>query len=359
MAQSYANPGGTGDRQSIINPTTTATITGPIATLIDGTQGNALFFAGGQSSREVKFDFGRARLITEAKWYQDNSTTHGAWQWQGSPDNSAWTSIGTTFTLGSPATQTITTLSGNSTSYRYYRMLQTIGTTSSSPWLREIEFNIDDTPDPPAAYTSWNPSDKTAAGTLSTFNLTFTTGSNSGVRTVARQSAFKYYWEYTLASVSGLQVLVGVANASATLSSIGGTPTNASGMYCNSGALYINGTTAPGNPNLGAPANGDVLCVALDMDNSLVWYRRNAGNWNASGTANPATATGGISVSAIISTGLYGVAASSIGVSGAVIVANFGNTPFLQTVPSGFVSGLPPTGYVPPTTAMARAWILA
>ena len=146
MAQSYANPGGTGNRTATITVTTTVDFTGAVSLLIDGVTAavTSMWFNSGNSSREVKFTFATPRLITEAKWYQSAIAAHGDWQWQGSPDNSAWTNIGSTFTLGTAATQTITTLSGNVTSYRYYRMLQTTGTASTSPYLYEIEFNIDD-----------------------------------------------------------------------------------------------------------------------------------------------------------------------------------------------------------------------
>lgn len=148
MPQSFANPGGTGNRTASITTTTTATAgAGNVTQLVNGTRANEFWWSSGQSGREVKFDFGAARLITEANWYQDSASAHGTWQWQGSPDNSAWTNIGATFTLGSSVGQTIATLSGNVTSYRYYRMLQTAGTTSSSPYLREVEFLIDGTAD--------------------------------------------------------------------------------------------------------------------------------------------------------------------------------------------------------------------
>src|SRR6188768_390954 len=96
MAQSYSNIGGTGNRTTTATPTTTATLGGgSISALVEGTQANSLWFNAGQSGREVKFDFGQSRLITEATWYQDSAAAHGTWQWQGSPDNSTWTSIGT------------------------------------------------------------------------------------------------------------------------------------------------------------------------------------------------------------------------------------------------------------------------
>ncbi|HEX6825741.1 MAG TPA: hypothetical protein VF077_05425 [Nitrospiraceae bacterium] len=150
MANAYTNPGGSGNRTVTLTVTSSISFvgTGPTA-LINGTQGNDTWFSAGQSGKDLTFNFGVPRNIIEAKWYQDVVATHGDWKWQGSNDGMSWTDIGATFTLGSGAVgatpQTITTLSANVDFWRYYRMLQMSGTTSSAPYTREIEFNIDDT----------------------------------------------------------------------------------------------------------------------------------------------------------------------------------------------------------------------
>jgi hypothetical protein len=147
VTTSYANPGGQGNRLALIGITTTATMaTDPINTILNGSMAATTWFNGGQSGREIKFDFwdlGGPKVLTEAKWYQTNGTSQGTWKWQGSNDNSSYTDIGGTFTLGSPATTVITTLSANTTPYRYYKLLQVSGSTSSSPDLAEIEFKLD------------------------------------------------------------------------------------------------------------------------------------------------------------------------------------------------------------------------
>ena len=38
----------------------------------------------------------------------------------------------------------------------------------------------------------------------------------------------------------------------------------------------------------------------MDMDNRMVWVRNGSGQWNGSGTANPATNTGGISLATVL-----------------------------------------------------------
>jgi hypothetical protein len=144
MVASYTNPGGSGNRTAIITVSTTATVGGGAVTqLVDGSQANSFWWNNGQSGREVRFDFGTPKWVVGAKWYQDSSGTHGTWKWQGSPDGSAWTDIGATFTLGGTL-QVISEPSVNTATYRYYRMLQTAGTTASSSFDREIEFLIDD-----------------------------------------------------------------------------------------------------------------------------------------------------------------------------------------------------------------------
>lgn len=150
--QSYGSRGGCGDRTSVITITTTATMGGgsTIDKLINGSAfrvgldnaTDACFWNGGQSTREVKFDFGASYspIITEFTWYQDGVANHGTWKIAGSNDDSSYTDILTGLTLGG-ATRTAYAMT-NSTAYRYYKLIQTAGTTSSSPWLREIWFKL-------------------------------------------------------------------------------------------------------------------------------------------------------------------------------------------------------------------------
>lgn len=149
---SYANTGGTGNRTAIVTTTQSGPAPATIlnaapASLVDGdTSSNGRNFWLGRALNGadfwVVFDFGSAVLITEAKYYQQDTTAQATWQWQGSSDNSSWTDIGANFALGGVATQTITSLSGNTTSYRYYRLLGISGTPSNGPWIYQFEFKI-------------------------------------------------------------------------------------------------------------------------------------------------------------------------------------------------------------------------
>lgn len=150
MATSYANPGGTGDRLALITTTTTATLgDGSIIRLVDGIKAvnnnsGACWFNAGQSTRRITFYFnGLFKIIDEVIWTQQNGSTHGDWKFQGGNDNSSWTDIGSSFTLGGAGVNTLTSMAGNIGSWKYYSMLQVSGSTSSSPWLQEAEFKIE------------------------------------------------------------------------------------------------------------------------------------------------------------------------------------------------------------------------
>lgn len=130
-----------GDRTASITVTTNATLNGNPTNLVDGgTASNTtdgLFFASGSTpvaNLHFTFDFGAgARVkITEAKNQQVGTSTDGTWRWQASQDNATWVDIGATFTLGGATTQTMTTLSGNTKGYRYYRILGVSGNTAAS-----------------------------------------------------------------------------------------------------------------------------------------------------------------------------------------------------------------------------------
>lgn len=143
-APAYANTGGTGDRTAIITVSETLAGTGASSLLVNGLFANTKFWNNQTAAgKVVKFDFGAAKLITEAKWYQNAAQSQGVWKWQGSTNDSVWVDIGTSFTLGaSAATETLTELSGNTTGYRYYRLLGVSGNASNATYQREIEFKI-------------------------------------------------------------------------------------------------------------------------------------------------------------------------------------------------------------------------
>jgi hypothetical protein len=192
---------------------------------------------------------------------------------------------------------------------------------------------------------TWNPADLLNITLSGTNNLTATTGAATGaVRTTAGQTSGKYYFEYSCTNWT-TSIGVGVANPNAALGTVGASPFNAAFVQGGNGNVWINGvnqTTA----NLGVRANGDVIAVAVDLTNSLIWFRvAPSGNWNASGTANPATGVGGLSIVSIQSSllPLFGLFANAASTAGLNATANFGGSAFSGAVPAGFTSGFPPT----------------
>jgi len=187
-----------------------------------------------------------------------------------------------------------------------------------------------------STYTAWNPSDKGANIVLSAGNLTANAtavGVYQSVRAAVGKTSGKYYFEgtYPVGSVSA-NLLFGIGSATASLSNYLGSDAQSGGL---DGAGNIQGV---GGGTAGAQILNDVISVAVDADNKTVWWRVNGGNWNGSGTPNPATNTGGKSFAA------FGGAVYPMwsgGFSNGIFAVNFGHKTFSYAVPSGFTSGWP------------------
>lgn len=189
---------------------------------------------------------------------------------------------------------------------------------------------------PAVTYATWNPADKSAGIVLSGGNLTATTTSFDGVRGVKGYGSGKYYFEYKVTSAWGSSSTgVGLCLASHSLPQTYSAPAGTA-MVFGSGSLFVNGAT-PG-PNLGIRAANDVIGIAVDITSGLLWFRVSpSGQWNGSGTPNPATGTGGFSLSGMPGT-LYPLFGAQVAHTA---VANFGASAFSGAVPSGFTSGWP------------------
>jgi len=199
-----------------------------------------------------------------------------------------------------------------------------------------------------AAPTTWDAATATAV-TLSGGNLvatnTGTTSADQGVRVASSsgKTSGKYYFEITTTvSGTGGNIAVGICTTTSTYPSLGNLAAAAvvgNTSIRNSGNLWANGTNT--GITIGTySAVGQVVSVAVDLDNLRIWFRRGANNWNNSGTANPATNTGGIVIPAgtMVPVCIFG---GSAGAAGNAFTANFGASAFAGTVPSGFTSGWP------------------
>jgi hypothetical protein len=195
-----------------------------------------------------------------------------------------------------------------------------------------------------ACPTAWNPADQSANIILSNSNLTATisTGAtDNAVRsTKSHATSGKYYAEFTanFGAAPGADTGVGIATSTAVLTSVGATSTNALLCYV-SGNIYFNGSFT--FTNVGGGITSGVICMAIDLDNKTSWFRLNNGPWNnPNAGANPATNTGGNSISAVFSgsTAAYAIFTANYNANVPAITANFGATAFSFAVPSGFVA---------------------
>ena len=170
--------------------------------------------------------------------------------------------------------------------------------------------------------TTWSPTDKSGAITLSNGNLTASVpASGAMVRSAIGKSSGKWYWEYTVGgSTDG--PIGGIANASASLAQYTGSNVNSWGYYGFNGLKYTNATGAAYGSAFGI---GAVIGVALDMDAGTITFYLNG--------VNKGVAYSGLSGAMYAS---YSGSGSNVGSA----VANFGASAFAYTVPAGFNSGL-------------------
>lgn len=194
------------------------------------------------------------------------------------------------------------------------------------------------------AYTKWD-SATVAAVTLSGSNLvatnTGTTSANQGAHAPALdgKSAGKFYIEATLTTIqaNGANYGVGIGTTASSFTNMGNTATE--GVM-----IYKSGNVWHDNLNLmnkGARSSGDIIGIALDLDNLGSWFRIAPSDiWNNSVSSNPATNTLPIAINAgtYIPFCTFG---GTSGIAGNVITLNPGTAAFSGAVPSGFTSGWP------------------
>lgn len=214
---------------------------------------------------------------------------------------------------------------------------------------------------PAAAQTQWNSADISASVTLGASNTTATSGAagDRGVRAVDPQTSGKYYFECQLTVQGSTHTNCGVASDYAWFPTIGSLGSYAMVVY-RDGSIWRGGSN---RGSVGASVGtGDWIGIAVDFTNGNFWARKNAGNWNNNGSADPSTNTGGLTLN-IPSTSTLGVISASValplypvavmGANNDKVTANFGATAFAQAVPSGFTSGwstnpiTSPTGWYP------------
>lgn len=176
--------------------------------------------------------------------------------------------------------------------------------------------------------------------TLSNGNKTFAVPSgfgNCNIYAIVAKKSGKWNWEVVIDGL-GSENRVGLVNE---LNSDFGLNLYAIGDNANSigmnqaGAMKLNGSTVA---TLAAYVAGDTIQICWDADTKKIWMRRwrsgVAQNWNASGSANPATGVGGIDVSSL-GTGYLHPAAMTYTAPGQM-TGRFAAADIVNAIPSGF-----------------------
>ncbi len=181
---------------------------------------------------------------------------------------------------------------------------------------------------PTTAATAWNVADKSSTITLSNNYLTETSTSDISwgtVRSDLSKSSGKWYWEVTIGPGGDPTYnynQIGIAKSDCTLFG------NADLGQCINGFVYYGEGGNKYNSFVQTPYGspfgpGDVIGVALDLDNGTLTFYKNG---------NPQ----GVAFSGL--SGSYYAAVSSL-YSGTNTTVNFGASPFSGAVPSGYCAG--------------------
>jgi hypothetical protein len=187
------------------------------------------------------------------------------------------------------------------------------------------------------SFTTLDPSNTGAGGTLSGGNLTLTWASaGASSRSIASHTTGKYYAEFTFGpSASAANTAFGILNAAKGVTSVLGTDNNAVGVPVGDSCLYLNGSClATSN----APATGSTNSLAVDVGAQLIWFAAGGCSaWSSNagpGFGDPATGANGASFAALTGAVFAGVHVETN--SNSIVTANFGATSYACTPPSGF-----------------------
>lgn len=188
------------------------------------------------------------------------------------------------------------------------------------------------------ANPTWNPSDKSAAISLSNGNLTATATNTSwkSVRATDFKDEGKLYWEVTInqsGSPSYHQVGIGTSNVSVD-SYVG---VHAQGFsFDGNGYKWNNNSSTYVGPTF---TTNDIISVAVDLDGNKFWVAVN-GVWVGSGDP----ANGSNELFALVEGASYAPMHSLFTINFQATV-NFGATSFAYSMPSGFSSFIGYDGY--------------
>lgn len=180
--------------------------------------------------------------------------------------------------------------------------------------------------------------------TMNSSGLTVThnraTGSWLVGRTYYGYSSGKYYLETTIDALMSDYLIIGVTNISQAIDQYIGSNAYTGLAYDSRNFIYPGVISGPGSSSV-----TDIICIAYDFTNKLIWFRINNGQWNAGGSDDPSTGVGGYSFSSVTGDCYPSFCTKTAGVT---TTTNFGSSAYTFTKPTGFSNFSPPS----PTAAL-------
>lgn len=178
-----------------------------------------------------------------------------------------------------------------------------------------------------------NPADKYSTIGLSAANMRVTISENAwrSVRSFDTHASGRYYYEVLVEQIFSSFAAAGVANSTAVLSTYIGANVNGVSLVTN-GSFFYNGASTPQTPAL---TNGDTICVAIDIDAKLIWYRKNDEAWlpYVDGGETPSSFEGGLN-SRVSGNVFIGLSVQSVIDQ---LLLRTAAADFAYTVPTGFL----------------------
>jgi len=190
-----------------------------------------------------------------------------------------------------------------------------------------------------ANYCVLNPLDQSTNWTLSDANLKCrrSTGTPTVRATFALPSSGKYYFEYLqeLGTDASNVIMYGLCSGARGLNA-GPNQTGDYSLYCAANGFLVQNGVSSGNIGT-IPSVSQIVQVAVDVDNSKMWFGINNSWYIAGGatTGNPSTGANPTLTGAL--GGLFPMVYVDATVNTGTVI-NFGQRPFAYTPPTGFVA---------------------
>lgn len=188
---------------------------------------------------------------------------------------------------------------------------------------------------------TWSTIDILSLYVLSNSNRTVTIGSsasNGAAISFDKRTSGKWYGE--ILANTAFDCMYGLANDNQPGSGLSlNNTTTAVGWgfdFSGNNTVKYNGTLLA---TISTISDGDLIQIAVDIDNKRFWIRKSTGNWNGNASANPATGVGGLDISALIANDPHIHFATTLFTSGppaGSATSNFAAAQMTGPIPAGF-----------------------